>query len=233
MPELSHLPRVLVVDDDPVTLRFFEGALSRLADCVVAADGAAALANSQASEFDLFVIDLNLPDMRGEHLLERLRVRYPSTRAIATSAEVDAEVRKRTVALGFDDVIEKPVAFDRLLTVVGGYLRRDVSSALLDDDAALQSLGGDRTSLHALRGLLALELEALQKNYADAATIDREELLARLHRLRASCGFCGATTLASAAISLQQSLHSSAFVDRKAVDRFFELCGATAMALRS
>jgi two-component system OmpR family response regulator len=233
MPELSHLPRVLVVDDDPVTLRFFEGALSQLAECVVAGDGAAALANSATNAFDLFVIDLNLPDMRGEQLLDRLHVRHPSTRAIATSAEVDSDVRKRSVALGFDDVIEKPVALDRLLAVVGGYLRRNVPSTLLDDDAALQSLGGDRTSLNALRGLLVLELEALQKNYADSAAIDREELAARLHRLRASCGFCGATTLASAAASLQQSLHMSESIDRKAVDRFLELCDATATVLRS
>jgi two-component system OmpR family response regulator len=232
MPESSQLARVLIVDDDPVTLRFFEGALSRLAECVVAADGALALAAAEAHEFDLFIIDLNLPDMRGEDVLERLRIRHASTRAIATSAEVDAEARKRTFAHGFDAVIEKPIALDRLLAVVGDYLRRDVPSTMLDDDAALQSLGGDRTSLRALRGLLALELEALQENYADVAVIDSDELVARLHRLRASCGFCGATALASAAAGLQHSLRTSASIDRKAAERFFDLCGATATALR-
>jgi CheY-like chemotaxis protein len=231
MPELFHLPRVLIVDDDPVTLRFFEGALSRLAECVLAADGAAASAISETNAFDLFLIDLNLPDMRGEKLLERLRLRHASARAIATSAEVDAQVRRQTLSRGFDGVIEKPISLDRLLATVGEYLRSD--SELLDDDAALQSLGGDRTSLAALRGLLALELEELHKNHANTAAIDSQELLARLHRLRASCGFCGATTLASAAASLQQSLHARVSVDRKAVDRFLELCSATATALRS
>jgi two-component system OmpR family response regulator len=232
MPELSRLPRVLIVDDDPVTLRFFEGVLTRLADCVVAVDGAAALAHSEANAFDLFIIDLNLPDMRGEQLLNRLRIHHPSTRAMATSAEVDAEVRKRTIAHGFDGVIEKPIALERLIAAVSEHLHNDIASTLLDDDVALQSLGGDRTSLTALRGLLVVELKALQKIYADAATIEREELAARLHRLRASCGFCGATALASAAASLQQSLQTSASVDRKAVERFVELCGATATALR-
>jgi len=232
MSKLPHSPRVLIVDDDPITLRFFEGALSRIADCTVAMDGAAALAKSETNAFDLFIIDLNLPDTRGEQLLKRLRVQHPSTRAIATSAEVDADVRKRTIAEGFDDIFEKPIALDQLITAIGKQLRSDAVLTLLNDDVALQSLGGDRTSLHALRGLLALELDALQKNYAEATTIDHEELAARLHRLRASCGFCGATTLASAAAALQQSLHTNAFVDRKSIDSFFELCGATATALR-
>jgi two-component system OmpR family response regulator len=230
MPERSHLPRVLIVDDDPVTLRFFEGALTRLADCVVAIDAAAALTHSEANTFDLFIVDLNLPDMRGEQLLNRLRILHPSTRAIATSADVDAVVRKRTLAHGFDGIIEKPIALDALMTAVNKHLHRGDASTLLDDAVALQSLGGDRTSLTALRGLLVVELEAI---YADTATFDRDELVARLHRLRASCGFCGATALASAAASLQQSLQASALVDRAAVDRFFELCGATATALRS
>lgn len=232
MTDASNLPRVLIVDDDAITLRFFQDALSRSAECIVAGDGATALSLAEHGAFDLFVIDLNLPDMRGEQLLANLRSRHASTRAIATSAEVDARVRKETADKGFDDIIEKPIALDRLLAVVGNYLQRGVPT-LLDDDAALQSVGGDRTSLHALRGLLAIELDDLQAKYKDSATIDREELSGRLHRLRASCGFCGATALASAAANLQQSLRAESSVDQHTIDRFVALCGTTATALRS
>lgn len=228
---MPTLPRILIVDDDPVTLRFFEGALNRLAQCVTAADGAAALSASENGAFDLFVVDLNLPDLRGEQVLSRLRRRHPSTRAIATSAEVDADVRKRVDSAGFDDVIEKPVALDRLLAVIGAFLGD--SARALDDEAALRSLGGDRTSLQALRGLLAAELDELGKKYETEAPVDRDELAARLHRLRASCGFCGAVALASVAASLQASLRTQASVDRGAVERFLDACRATAMALRS
>jgi DNA-binding response OmpR family regulator len=233
MTDATNLPRVLIVDDDEITLRFFQGALSRLAECVIAGNGATALSLAEQNAFDLFVIDLNLPDMRGEQLLKKLRSHHASTRAIATSAEVDARVRKESAADGFDDIIEKPIALDRLFAVIGNYLKSSVSSTLLDDDAALQSLGGDRTSLHALRGLLAIELDDMQTKYKDSATIDHEELSARLHRLRASCGFCGATALASAAANLQQSLRTESSVDQDAIHRFVELCGTTAKALRS
>jgi two-component system OmpR family response regulator len=233
MNDASNLPRVLIVDDDEITLRFFQGALSRLAGCVVAGDGATALSLAEHGAFDLFVIDLNLPDMHGEQLLRDLRSRHASTRAIATSAEVDARVRKKIAADGFDDIVEKPIAMDRLLVVIGNYLSSGASSTLLDDNAALQSLGGDRTSLHALRGLLAIELDDIPTKYKDSETIDREELSARLHRLRASCGFCGATALATVAANLQQSLHTDSTIDQNAIDRFVALCGTTATALRS
>ena len=233
MSDQSNLSNVLIVDDDPVTLQFFRGALSRLARCAIANDGATAQTRAERDVFDLLIIDLNLPDMRGEQLLKNLRKNQSVAHAIATSAEVDAHVRKKIMACGFDDIIEKPVALGRLLAIVGNYLDRAESPTLLDDETGLKSLGGDRTSLHALRGLLAIELDDMQTKYAGSAIVDHEELSARLHRLRASCGFCGANALASAAIALQQSLRTNRHVDRTDMTRFLVLCSTTAKALRS
>lgn len=220
--------RVLVVDDDAVTLRFFEAALCAIgANAVSVEDGAAARATIRENAFDLVLIDRHLPDMSGEMLLRALRDAGCTTPAIATSAEVDDDIRARMLDGGFDDVIAKPISIERLHEVVGRFIA--TPAQLLRDDDALQALGGHRETLVALRGLLADELDELRMSCADFDALDRQLLAARLHRLRASCGFCGAAALAHAAATTQSMLSDGTTVDWPA---FLALSAATATALR-
>jgi CheY-like chemotaxis protein len=217
--------RVLVVDDDAITLRFFEAALRQIGAQVTSAeDGTAARAAVSEGAFGLMLIDRHLPDMSGEKLLQALRDAGCTVPAIATSAEVDDCIRARMLDAGFDDVIAKPVSLERLRDAVSRFAGE--SAQLLDDDEALRAVGGHRESLAALRGLLAAELDELGKNFD---TLDAHAIAARLHRLRASCGFCGATALAQAAAATQSALNDNATVDWPA---FLALCAATATALR-
>jgi two-component system OmpR family response regulator len=220
--------RVLVVDDDAITLRFFAAALRDFgAETVSVDDGASARAACGNGAFDLLLIDRHLPDMSGEMLLQALRDTGCVTPAIATSAEVDDHIRARMLDAAFDEVIAKPVSLERLREVVNRFVGDTVK--LLDDDEALKTLGGHRESLVALRGLLAGELDELCVSCSDFDTFDRQTLAARLHRLRASCGFCGASALAQAAAATQSALNENAAVDWPA---FLALCAATSTALR-
>jgi len=219
--------RVLVVDDDAITLRFFEAALRDIgADVTSVEDGASARAAIAKDAFDLLLIDRHLPDMSGEMLLQALRDSGCTAPAIATSADVDDAVCARMLDAAFDEVIAKPISLERLREIVSRFAG---SSPLLNDDEALQALGGHRESLIALRGLLANELDELQTSCADFDTLDRQTLAARMHRLRASCGFCGASALAQAAVMMQSALNESAAIDWPA---FLALCESTATALR-
>jgi two-component system OmpR family response regulator len=220
--------RVLVVDDDAVTLRFFEAALRQIgADVTSVEDGAAARAAVAHDTVALLLIDRHLPDMSDEMLLQVLRDEGCTAPAIATSAEVDDDIRARMLDAAFDDVIAKPVSLERLREVVSRFAGD--SAELLRDDAALIALGGHRESLAALRGLLASELDELCASCAHIDTLDRQAIVARLHRLRASCGFCGAAALAQATATTQTALNENATVDWPA---FLALCAATATALR-
>ncbi|HEX4480165.1 MAG TPA: response regulator [Rudaea sp.] len=221
--------RVLVVDDDAVTLRFFAAALRVIgADMVSVEDGASARTAVDNDTFDLLLIDRHLPDTTGERLLRSLRDAGCTTPAIATSADVDDEIRANMLDAAFDDVIAKPISVERLREIVNRFIT--VPTQLLRDDDALQVLGGHRGSLIALRGLLADELDEVRASCADFDTLDRNVLSARLHRLRASCGFCGADALAHAAAKTQTLLDENAAVDWLA---FLALCAATATALRA
>ena len=186
MPTLTPQPCVLIVDDDPVSLRFLVAAVEQ-SGCVVAtaADGAAALAADNA--FDLLLIDRHLPDIGGIELLHALRKNGITATAIATSAEIDADAAAQLHAAGFVDVLEKPASVQRIVEIVVRHLPM-ATPILLDDVAALDAIGGDADALGALRDLLAQELEQLEHDLTHADLVTNPSRLGeRLHRLRASC----------------------------------------------
>lgn len=229
MMTTNSRPRVLIVDDDPISLRFLEAAAMQ-SGCVVATavDGVATLAAH--GDFDLLLIDRRLPDIDGVELLRALRERGIAAPAIATSAEIDVATANELYAAGFADVLEKPVSVRRVIEIVAQHLPK-TTPILLDDIAALDSIGGDTNALRALRSLFAQELEELERDltHGDLAA-SPARLDERLHRLRASCGFCGAPILAAAAARLAGELRVGTMPP---LDEFLRTCRETAMALHN
>jgi len=232
MKSSDSTPRVLIVDDDPVSLRFLEAAVAQC-DCIAttAASGNAALAANGA--FALLLIDRRLPDIDGIELLHALRERGVVAPAIATSAEIDTALAAQLRAAGFVDVLEKPASVQGIIEIVARHLPK-TASVLLDDIAALDSIGGDANALRALRGLLARELDELERDliHGDLAT-DPIRLDERLHRLRASCGFCGASALAAAAAKLESALRSHGVATEIERNEFLDACRDTMATLRA
>jgi CheY-like chemotaxis protein len=227
MTNASNPPRALIVDDDAISLRFLEAAV-RQAGCTVTAASDSAAAVATKDTFDVLLIDRRLPDMDGAALLSRLRERGVAAPAIATSAEIDAATEAQLRAAGFADVLEKPATVQRVVETVARLLPR----ALLNDDAALAALSNDAQAMRALRGLLADELRLLDGDLgrSDFDT-DPIRLGERLHRLRASCGFCGATALAASAADWQQALRDGRPTDAARREAFRTLCRETISAI--
>jgi len=83
--QASRGERILLVDDDPVVLRFAEQALSRLGYAVTSCQSgeeAEEIFARQSGRFDLIITDRVMPGISGDQLLGRLRQRVPELRAI-------------------------------------------------------------------------------------------------------------------------------------------------------
>jgi len=212
-------PNILLVEDDPVSRAFLEAATAALpASVAVAADAASARRLANASAFDLWLIDANLPDATGAELLAQLREAGLATPALAHTATRDAGVHAELCAAGFVAVVAKPIdaaswqaALRRALgatspvranTPVGA---SGGKSPVWDDDAALAALNGNREHVAALRQLFLDELPGMRTRIVDA-----ESRRDTLHRLRASCGFVGAARLADAVQALQVGFSETA-----------------------
>jgi CheY-like chemotaxis protein len=85
----------------------------------VAEDGAEALALAGRAGFQLFVIDMRLPDFDGPQILAALRglSGMAGSPAIAVSG-LGEEEREQTMAAGFNTFLAKPVDLDELLAAV-------------------------------------------------------------------------------------------------------------------
>ncbi|HEY0662748.1 MAG TPA: response regulator [Lysobacter sp.] len=225
----TSLPRILLVEDDPVSRAFLSAAAQATPAEVDAADSvAAATALAGAQPYDLWLFDANLPDGSGSGLLDRLRGRGLQTPALAHTAAQDREILDALMVVGFVEVLVKPLpaaavqgAIRRALGIVGPVARAgDLPASctkhpVWDDEAAALALNGNRAHIATLRGLFTNELPNVRQRIVAAARAgDFDALRADLHRLRASCGFVGAARLGAAAQALHHDADSSTLLAR-------------------
>src|SRR5689334_21908954 len=121
---------VLVIEDDDRIARFVTRALHDDGHMVEAnARGAAGLHQALAKDFDLVVLDLMLPDMPGEQVLERLVEMRPEQRVLVLSAVPEIGARVLALERGAADFLDKPFAIAELLARVRARLRATAPGA--------------------------------------------------------------------------------------------------------
>ncbi len=117
--------RVLVVEDDKPVGRFLQKGLEAEHYAVdVALDGAAALQMTEGCNYDLIILDLNLPGIDGLDVLKRIRGARSSVPVLILSSRTKVEDRVKGLDLGADDYLPKPFAFSELAARTRCLLRR-------------------------------------------------------------------------------------------------------------
>jgi two-component system, OmpR family, response regulator len=208
----SVTPYVLVADDDATSLCFLGDALHQLGARVeLCPDGTCALDKAQAEAFDLLILDCRMPGMDAMGVLNHLRhapnARSAASPAVASSAELDANAQRELLAAGFHGVLLKPCTLNDLQEVLA-LSSTGVDQVPLLDDALALNASGTPAVMQALRGLFYQELVTLERELDDLSQ-DAAALEARLHKLRSSCGFCGAAALSEHIAALQSHLKLS------------------------
>lgn len=116
--------KILVVEDEANIAEFVARGLRQQGFLVqVEMDGLAGLAAALEEEVDLLILDLNLPKLSGEQLLERLVVARPGLPVLVLSAKDSVEDQVRNLDAGADDYLPKPFSFVELLARVEARLR--------------------------------------------------------------------------------------------------------------
>ncbi len=110
---------ILAVDDDRGMRAAVTRTLSRRGHVVVAVGTAEdALRHLEEREFDVAILDVNLPTGDGIELLTAIKRRAPRTEAIMLSGYNSIEIAMRSVRAGAFDFIEKPYADERLIHTI-------------------------------------------------------------------------------------------------------------------
>ena len=117
--------RVLLVEDDPTTSKSIEMMLTHANLNVYATDmGEEGLDLAKFYDYDLILLDLNLPDMPGHEVLRRLRRARVETPILILSGDDDTESKLRVFGFGADDYLTKPFHREELVARIHAIVRR-------------------------------------------------------------------------------------------------------------
>jgi two-component system copper resistance phosphate regulon response regulator CusR len=117
--------RILVVEDERVAAEVLAKGLREHAYAVdVAGDGAAALEQVAANDYDLVILDILLPRLNGLELCQRLRADKSAIPILMLTARGGPDQRVEGLDAGADDYLAKPYHFPELLARVRALLRR-------------------------------------------------------------------------------------------------------------
>ncbi len=175
---INHVPRILIVDDEPATIKILSSALPPDYEVLFDVSGTDALARLESGDVpDLILLDVKMPGMDGYEVCRRIKSER-ETRAIPIifiTASSDAESETRALEGGAADFIPKPINSPVVrLRVVVQILLRQREQALEQLNAELEQRVVDRTKALA---------DALQR--AETANRAKSAFLANMsHELR-------------------------------------------------
>jgi two-component system, OmpR family, KDP operon response regulator KdpE len=119
--------RILVVDDDPQILRVLRTCLRAQAfDVATAPNGETALDELAARTVDLVILDLALPGVDGQQVIERVRT-WADVPIIVLSVRENHAEKVEALDAGADDYLTKPFVIEELLARIRAVMRRSVA----------------------------------------------------------------------------------------------------------
>jgi two-component system, OmpR family, copper resistance phosphate regulon response regulator CusR len=117
--------RILVVEDDePLALFLQKGLAAQSYSVALAGDGDVAIRILDQSQYELVVLDLNLPTTDGLEVLKHIRSKGYALPVLVLSSRRQLEDRVGTLDLGADDYLAKPFAFSELSARIRALIRR-------------------------------------------------------------------------------------------------------------
>jgi len=173
--------RILICDDSALARKQMARALPPgLAEKILFANnGVEALEKLRAREADLMFLDLNMPQMDGYAVLERVLAEDLPIMTIVVSGDIQPEARERVRKLGAIDFIKKPTDLSvvlGLLTEYGFYRPGDLENAALNDGELISD-----SESHAQE--IPVSLSDYLQEISNVAMGRSSDLLARLLRV--------------------------------------------------
>ena len=155
--------RILLVEDEPAAAQMLAKGLREQTYAVdIADDGEAALYQASINDYDLILLDVNLPGKDGLEVCRELRANGSIVPVLMLTARDAVQDRVAGLDTGADDYLTKPYAFHELLARVRAVMRR--GPALSSDTIAVGNLVIDKKARVVKRAGSIIELTA--KEYA-------------------------------------------------------------------
>src|SRR6204780_4734126 len=117
--------RILIAEDDEALAKFVSQGLTAERYTVdVCSDGEQARTAANEQDYDLIVLDLNLPKLDGVSILRQLRRQKPTLPVLVLTQRTRVEDRVQCLDTGADDYLAKPFSFSELSARIRALVRR-------------------------------------------------------------------------------------------------------------
>src|SRR5450432_1587058 len=186
MPKRFLDMRVLLIEDDSAMARSIELMLRSEGLNVYTTDlGEEGIDLGKLYDYDIIVLDLQLPDMSGFEVLKALRVTKVQTPVLILSGNAIVEAKVKALGFGADDYMTKPFHKDELVARIQAVVRRSkghsqsvitTGKLTVNLDAKTAEVNGSRVHLTG-KEYQMVELLALRKG----ATLTKEMFLNNLY----------------------------------------------------
>src|SRR5271170_3724298 len=178
--------RVLLIEDDSTTAQSLELMLKSESFTLYTTDlGEEAIDLGKIYDYDIILLDLNLPDMSGFDVLRKLRVSKVKSPILILSGLSGTEDKIKGLGFGADDYMTKPFHKDELIARIQAIVRRSRGHAqsVINTDDLCVNLDSKTVEINGLRvrvtgkEYLMLELLAMRKG----STLTKEMFLSHLY----------------------------------------------------
>jgi two-component system sensor histidine kinase RpfC len=228
---------ILVAEDNPTNSRVIQKILERAGHyCTLVKNGEEALDLLGQHDFDVIVLDMNMPVMSGLEATKAYRFMRPAEMrapVIIFSADVTTDAKNECLKAGVDEFLPKPIqvasfleTLDRLVNKFGSHASRSVSSELPENApilaqpsganvlnyatlVELERIGQDRMFVDGLlAGFIEDNRKLIEKLKVSLLVRKFEEFTETLHAIKGSSASIGASALRATCHELEKTTRS-------------------------
>lgn len=217
--KLANLPRVriLAVDDMEMNLKLLKTWISQSgAQLTLAGGGKEAVQLCQANEYDLILMDVQMPGMDGLQACRYIRQTELNlgTPIIAVTAHAFKEEQERLLASGMDDYLPKPIDVQALIDLIHRWCDSATEATMalptLDWQLAIKRTNGSddaaRELLRDFLDMLPSSIEIIKREWHDR---NYHQLQLEIHRLHGAACYTGSPKLQALADEIEGALKTS------------------------
>src|SRR5574344_1388457 len=200
---------VLVAEDNPNNQKLIEILLKKVGiNPVIVSNGKDAVEEYKKREFDLILMDVNMPILDGISAMKQIkileqRVNTKKTPIVALTANSIAGDKERYLQQGMDGYLSKPIEFEKLLSILGEFLKKQSSKNEIKNNFdvienkqiskynkqdAMKQLSLDESTVDMLLDNLFLTLDSDIKNLQEAIDDKNSEQIVKFsHYIKGAC----------------------------------------------
>jgi CheY-like chemotaxis protein len=231
---------VLVAEDNESNQMLAKILLEKMGlNVTVVDDGRHVLERVNAEQYDIILMDIQMPNMNGYEATEALRQKKIEIPIIALTANVMKGDEQKCLDAGCNDYLSKPLRKGQLYDLLSKYLKKNEEpgdsqstekqadiSLSLDDSETITSILADDLNLKPVIDVFIEELPEMVSKITRAAQEADFELLEGLaHQLKGASGSAGFTVLCKYVTSMEDLLANKEIEKiKETIDQLGEFC---------